>query len=55
MADYLGCSVGYLMGKENDIVKSYPNISEEDINMLNSLELQDRETVRALMKSLLSK
>ena len=55
MAEYLGCSVGYLMGKENDIAKSYPNISEEDIDMLNSLELKDRETVRALMKSLLNK
>lgn len=55
MAGYLGCSVGYLMGKENDIATSYPNISEEDIDMLNSLELKDRETVRALMKSLLNK
>lgn len=55
MAEYLGCSVGYLMGKENDITTSYHNISEEDINMLNSLDEKDREAVRSLMKSLLNK
>ena len=55
VAEYLGCTVDYLVGTESSIEKVYPNISEDDINMLNSLKLEDRETVRALMKSLLNK
>ena len=55
IAEYLGCSIDYLVGNENDGTKLYSNISEEDINMLNSLKTEDREVVRALMKSLLQK
>lgn len=55
ISEYLGCSADYLMGKESDLEVSYPNIKEEDMDMLNSLKSKDREAVRALMKSLLNK
>lgn len=55
LAKYFNVSTDYLLGNENNIMESYPNISEEDINMFNSLELKDREAVRTLMKSLLNK
>ncbi len=55
IAEYLECSVDYLVGNENNTTKVFSNISEEDITMLNSLKSEDREAVRALMKSLLQK
>lgn len=56
LANYFNVSTDYLLGNENgNTTKAYSNVSENDIEMFNSLKQKDREAVRSLMKSLLNK